>query len=112
MTRESNMQSALRYLKYDPIDCESVITQDFVGHGPNGFVWDRAAHIDFVSKIVGTHTVKAIVADNETVSAHIVRDVTFMNYAMKNTAMMLFMRISDGKVAEIWELWERPATAL
>jgi SnoaL-like domain len=94
------------YHQLNPNEVESLLTPDFVGQGPRGFSWTRSDHINFTSGFKGHDVVQEVLIADNNVAVRFLRTGTFGEYTAKDHAYMHFMRIENGKIAEIQELWD------
>ena len=111
MSVEKNKNVAETYHQMRADDVESILTPDFIGHGPNDFTWTRSDHVGFATNLKGSNTIHNIVAEGQYVVVHFHREGTFANFKF-DSEMMHMMRLTDGKIAEIWEFMHSQPTEM
>ena len=96
----------LAYHRLDPTEVESLLAPDFVARGLKGFSWRRADHVNFTNAFKGHDEIQEIVVDGNNVAVRFQRTGTFGSYKLKNHEYAHFMKIENGKIIEMYELWD------
>jgi predicted ester cyclase len=100
---EHNRKFATMYHDLNPDNIDTLFTEDFKGHGENGFAWDREKHRNYLSN--GSYkvdTIKHQVAEGDWVATWFVRTGLYRGDTI-SVPIMHFKRFEDGKIAELWE---------
>jgi predicted ester cyclase len=108
MSVEENRKVACTYHNLNPDDVEQILTPNFIGHHPDGSTWSRDSHKQFWSREETsdfTDTIREQIAEGEWVATQFTRAGTYQGRHVE-LDMMHFKRFADGKIAEIWELYD------
>lgn len=106
MSAEENKKAALVYHQLNPADVESLLTPGFIGHGQNDFAWNRDNHVTFTSTFKGVDTIHEMIAEGDSVASRFTRSGSYGDLTFTAIGLHL-MRFENGKLAELWEFWER-----
>ena len=100
---EHNKKFATMYHDLNPENVDTLFTEDFKGHGENGFSWDREKHHNYLSN--GRYKVDSItqqVAEGDWVATWFIRTGLYRGDTI-SVQIMHFKHFEDGKIVEVWE---------
>lgn len=98
---ERNKKVATIYHKLDPNDIDNILAVDFKGH-TNELNWTRDDHRQYWSNNKAEDKIVYMVAENDMVAVKFIR-----TWNSVSSDVMQFMRFKDGKIIEIWELFNQ-----
>jgi hypothetical protein len=100
---EHNKKFATMYHDLNPDNIDILFTEDYIGHGENGFTWDRERHRGYLSN--GNYKVDSIkkqIAEGDWVATWFVRTGAWGDDTVR-VPMMHFKHFKDGKIDKLWE---------
>jgi hypothetical protein len=103
--QERNKQIAVIYHELDPKDIDEILAVDFIGHW-NGNDWNREDHRRAWSNNEAKDKIVFMIAENDMVAVKFVRMGENEGKSL-SVDVMQFMQIKDGKIVEIWELFNQ-----
>ncbi len=106
---ERNKQIAVKYHKLDPNDIDDILSDDFIGHW-NDNSWNREDHRQNWSNNQATDKIVHMIADKDMVAVKFIRSGKIEGKPY-NVDVMHFMQIKNGKIVEIWELFNQDQLA-
>ena len=101
---ESNKKIALKYHELDPNDIDDILSEDFIGHW-NENTWNREDHRRTWSNNKAEDKIVFMVAENDVVAVKFIR-MGESDGDSFSVDVMQFMQFKDGKIVEIWELFD------
>ena len=105
--QERNKEIALKYHELNPDDIDAILTEDFIGRiGMSGRSWNREGHRNVWSNRKAEDEILHIVAEGDMVAIRFIRtgEMEGKSYSVD---VMQFMRFENGKIAEIWEMFDQ-----
>ena len=103
---ETIKQIAATYHELDPMNVDSIFTEDFTGNGENGHTWDRESHRDYLAN--GRFKVDSIirqVAEDDWVCTHFTRTMNYKGERI-TVPVMHFKHFDGRKIDEVWEYYD------
>ena len=102
-----HMRIANLYHQFNVEDMDDILTEDFIGRGENGMTWNRESHKESWRNNNGAlkDTISVQLVQGNWAAAKIQR---YGKYQGNDIAMDMIQikRFEDGKIAEIFELWD------
>ena len=109
MSVEENKKVARRYHDLNPDEVEDILTPDFIGRHTFGHTWNRESHKQYWSREDRRDfedTIHEQIAEGEWVATRFTRSGTHEG-KHRELDIMHFKRFEAGKIAEIWEYFDR-----
>lgn len=103
--QERNKEIAAKFHELDPNDIDDILAIDFKGHS-NEFNWNRDDHRENWSNNEAEDKIIFMVAENDMVAVKFTR-VGEDGGVSVNMDMMQFMKLRNGKITEIWEMFDQ-----
>jgi hypothetical protein len=102
--QERNKEIAVKYHELNPDDIDAILTVDFIGL-TNENTWNRENHRQAWTNNTAEDKIVLIVAENDLVAIKFIRMGEVEGKSFSVDAMQ-FMRFKNGKIAEIWEVYD------
>ena len=108
MSLAENKKVACMYHDLNPDDMDKILTPGFIGHHPDKTTWNLDDHKRFWSdeEVVNVKdTIHEQIAEGEWVATRFTRVGEYQGKYYE-IDMMHFKRFEDGRIAEVWELYD------
>ena len=102
--QERNKEIAVKYHELNPDDIDAILAVDFIGL-TNENTWNRENHRQAWTNNTAEDKIVHIVAENDLVAIKFIRMGEVEGKSFSVDAMQ-FMRFKNGKIAEIWEVYD------
>ena len=103
--QEKNKEIAVKYHELNPDDIDDILAVDFIGHW-NENDWNREDHRRAWSNNKAEDKIIHIIAENDLVAVEFTRSFD-SDGDSGSVDVMQFMQIKNGKIVEIWELFNQ-----